>query len=90
VLTAGGECFTIAHNHPTLGVLPSVEDHQLTHRVMDAANVVGLVFEEHLIVTPTFEFFSFRDAKLLNPAKRDIGKSLDVPAAARKARNASK
>ncbi len=65
VLAAGAPAFAIAHNHPTMSASPSIADHSLTHSIMDAANVCGLLFEEHVIVEPTGAFYSFRDAGLI-------------------------
>jgi len=56
---------------------------------MDAANVCGLVFEEHLIVAATGEYFSFRDAGLVVPVKRMGGKPAKLPKAARTGRMTS-
>lgn len=73
VLMSGSEAFAVAHNHPTLNSLPSLSDHDLTHKVMDAANACGLMFEEHVIVEPGGDFYSFRDSGLLIPASRNGG-----------------
>jgi hypothetical protein len=48
---------------------PSISDWNLTQMVMTAANTCGLVLEEHLIVTPTGDFFSFKDAGYIAPFK---------------------
>lgn len=82
VLSAGATVFTLAHNHPTGNALPSVEDQNLTHKVMEAANACGLVFEEHIIVEPSGGSFSFVEHKLLIPAPRGGGKPLDIKRAA--------
>lgn len=79
VLTAGGVVFAVAHNHPTLSPWPSVEDQDLTHAMMDAANACGLVFEDHVVVEPGGTHFSFRDAGLIVPAPRGGGLPLAVP-----------
>ena len=52
VLTAGAERFMVAHNHPTGDPSPTHADLVFTLRVREAADVVGLFFEDHLIVTP--------------------------------------
>lgn len=57
--------------------------------VMDAANACGLVFEQHLIVAATGEYFSFRDAGLVVPVKRMGGKLAKLPKAARTGRTTS-
>lgn len=70
VLTVGASTFMVAHNHPGLSVLPSAADDQMTRAMMRAANACGLSFEEHIIVGPTDEYFSFVEAGLLIPVER--------------------
>jgi DNA repair protein RadC len=82
VLSAGATVFTLAHNHPTGNPLPSIDDQDLTHKIMEAANACGLVFEEHIIVEPSGGSFSFVEHKLLVPAPRGGGKPLDIKRAA--------
>ena len=65
VLAAGAPAFSVAHNHPTMDPTPSYADRQLTNTLMEAANSVGLLFEDHVIVEPTGRSFSFRDAGLI-------------------------
>ena len=69
VLVAGTDRFAIAHNHSTGDVTPTAADIDLTKKVMNAANVVGLFFEDHLIVGPNGEEFSMADKGILVPAK---------------------
>jgi DNA repair protein RadC len=70
VLLAATDRFILAHNHPSGDVSPTANDMLLTHRVMDAANIVGIYFEDHLIVGPNDEFFSLTRAGLLIPVRR--------------------
>ena len=56
--------FYIAHNHPTGSVRPTKQDMQLTADVMEAANAVGMSFEDHIITGPE-GWFSFFDHGLL-------------------------
>lgn len=76
VLAVGASTFMVAHNHPGITVLPSRADHALTLSIMEAANACGLSFEEHIIVGPTDEYYSFVDGGLLIPYPR----GLDRPA----------
>lgn len=71
VLMSGAPAFSVAHNHPTMSVLPSVADTQLTHAFMDAANVLGLLFEDHVIVEPGGDSFSWREAGWINGKNRE-------------------
>jgi DNA repair protein RadC len=51
VLTVDGAAFGIAHNHPSGNLEPSEADRQSTLRLLKGAQVVGLRFLGHLIVT---------------------------------------
>lgn len=73
VLNAGAIAFTIVHNHPTLTPAPSMTDWDLTQKVMAASDACGLVLEEHLIITPTGEYYSFREAGLILPLATPVG-----------------
>jgi hypothetical protein len=68
VLTAASDRFQVAHNHPSGDVRPSKADVALTARIMDAANTLGLYFEDHLIVGPGGAVWSFVDHDMLVPA----------------------
>lgn len=78
VLSVGASSFTVAHNHPSIDIRPSVPDGVVTHTIMDAANACGLSFEEHLIIGPTPTYFSFVDAGLLIPLGRGGAPALEV------------
>jgi DNA repair protein RadC len=78
VLCSGSIAFTLAHNHPALSVAPSVSDQNLSLSIMEAANACSLIYEEHLIVCPTDEYFSFVEAGLLRAAPRGGGKELNL------------
>lgn len=72
VLISGTDRFKIVHNHPSGDTSPTNLDVDLTAKVMAAANTVGLYFEDHLIMGPDAETFSFLDAGLIIPAVRTI------------------
>lgn len=63
-LAAQTDRFYIAHNHPAGPVTPTKPDLGLTADVMEAANVVGMSFEDHIITGPA-GWFSFYDEGLL-------------------------
>lgn len=65
VLTVGTEFFLIAHNHPSGDAHPSSGDFDLTATVLEAANIIGLYFLDHLIAAPSEPVFSFFDHGLL-------------------------
>lgn len=54
----------IAHNHPSDVVEPSEADKQFTTRVKDAATLLGITLEDHLVVGKS-GWYSFREHNLL-------------------------
>lgn len=50
ILVAGTPAFALAHNHPSGDPEPSIDDRALTHRVMRAADLLGIEFLDHLVV----------------------------------------
>ncbi|TKC98578.1 JAB domain-containing protein [Polyangium fumosum] len=56
-LAASG--FALIHNHPSGNPDPSAEDIELTLRVKEAGDQVGLLFVDHVIVTASGRFSSF-------------------------------
>jgi DNA repair protein RadC len=69
VLAAQTDRFYVAHNHPAGEISPTEEDIHLTAQIMAAANAAGLSFEDHLIVGPAGETFSFWEAGILKRAE---------------------
>jgi DNA repair protein RadC len=62
--------FTVVHNHPSGDPSPSEADRRLTRRLREAAEVLGLVFLDHLIIGLPAEgrgqpYFSFKECGLL-------------------------
>lgn len=68
VLVSGTDRFLIAHNHSTGDVTATTIDVDLTAKVMSAANACGIFFEDHIILGPNKEFFSFAEEGLLVPS----------------------
>ena len=48
---SGAEAIIVAHNHPGGTLRPSAEDIELTRRLFDAADLLGVRILDHLIVT---------------------------------------
>lgn len=55
----------VGHNHPSGVVQPSPDDIALTRRLAAASEVMGVVLADHIIVSGSGEFYSFRDAARL-------------------------
>ncbi len=68
VLAVGCDRFQVAHNHPTGDVSPTQKDISVTQAIMAGANNLGLYFEDHHIVGPSGQHYSFAANKLLVPA----------------------
>lgn len=50
----------IAHNHPSGNLEPSVEDRDVTQRIKQAGDLLGIKVLDHLIVSPSVKgYFSF-------------------------------
>jgi DNA repair protein RadC len=63
-LLAGAAAVVVFHNHPSGDVRPSKDDVQLTIRLRDAGEVVGVHLVDHMILADT-QYCSMRDAKVL-------------------------
>lgn len=70
VLTSGCDRFVLVHNHPTDDVFPTNPDLDLTRKVMAAANIVGLYFDDHIIVSPNGNYYSFTASGLIRQSDR--------------------
>lgn len=64
VLKAGGIRCIVAHNHPSGGIEPSLEDLRLTHRLLRAGQSVGVPLMDHLILGQG-QFCSLRETTAL-------------------------
>lgn len=60
VFLAGTDRFVVAHNHPAGELTPTRIDLELTYTLSEAANLLDLTFEDHLIVVPDGGWYSFR------------------------------
>lgn len=60
-LLAGAVSIIVAHNHPSGEVQPSQEDTRVTTKLKEAANLLGIKFLDHIIVTET-NWYSFRES----------------------------
>ena len=54
----------IAHNHPSGQLSPSRADTQVTTRLKEAGNLIGINIVDHIILTPD-GYYSFQDEGLL-------------------------
>lgn len=71
VMRVNGSKMVVAHNHPSQCSEPSEEDIMFTSHLEWAASLIGIGLEDHLIVCRGGNFFSFADAKLIGPLKKN-------------------
>lgn len=50
VLVAQASAFVLAHNHPSGDPTPSAEDVAFTRRIKEAAEIVGVLLVDHVVV----------------------------------------
>jgi DNA repair protein RadC len=55
----------IAHNHPSDTASPSRADRQITDRLKESGKILGIELLDHIIVTPSGNYFSFSDDGLI-------------------------
>ncbi|MCL2602238.1 MAG: DNA repair protein RadC [Treponema sp.] len=54
----------VAHNHPSGNIRPSKEDNEITSRLKNAGDILGITFLDHVIFSET-HFLSLRDEGLI-------------------------
>ncbi|MDX6768938.1 MAG: JAB domain-containing protein [Elusimicrobiota bacterium] len=62
-ILANAAAVVVAHNHPSGDPTPSIEDREVTRRLVRAGELLGIPVLDHLIVAETF--YSFREARLI-------------------------
>jgi DNA repair protein RadC len=71
VVARGCYGFAMVHNHPSGDCTPSNADHRTTCRIREAAELMQLVFLDHVIIgrpTPGRQpYYSFREAGIIRP-----------------------
>lgn len=56
----------LCHNHPSGNCIPSSEDIETTHRMVEAGECLGIQVLDHLIIS-TKGYFSIKEEGLLEP-----------------------
>lgn len=54
----------VAHNHPSDNVKPSINDIEITSRLFNAANMIGIPLLDHIIIGKS-DYFSFKNHNML-------------------------
>ena len=60
----------LVHNHPGGDTAPSPEDVRVTRMLVSAGDIIGIKILDHIIIGPTPDFFSFREAGLLDSSPK--------------------
>ncbi len=76
----------VAHQHPSGDPEPSNEDIEMTNRLVEAGEIIGIIVMDHIIVAPeTRDYTSFREEgyihekqELFNGFDQSEGQELDV------------
>lgn len=64
-LKSAATAIIVAHNHPSGYAKPSDADAILTDKIKKACKTMDISFLDHLIVTPTEEYYSFAEEGIL-------------------------
>lgn len=69
VIIAAGYGFALTHNHPSGDPAPSFQDERFTRRMVEAADLMGLRFIDHIVVGRPeggrSPYYSFREAGII-------------------------
>jgi DNA repair protein RadC len=69
-ITASATAVICSHNHPSGCNTASPEDIELTRRLREAGDILGIPLLDHIIISRT-GYFSFTEGGLLEPPKLD-------------------
>lgn len=69
-IIASATAIIVSHNHPSGCNQASPDDIELTRRLRDAGDILGIPLLDHLIISKT-GFFSFTEGGLLDPCKME-------------------
>lgn len=66
-ILANGASIILGHNHPSGDVQPSIEDTQITKRLVEAGKLLGIPVLDHIIVSTLGEdYYSYSDNNRMN------------------------
>ena len=65
-ILANSSAMILCHNHPSCDLNPSPDDLEVTRKIIKAADIIGILVHEHLIINLENErFFSFADEGII-------------------------
>jgi len=75
VFLSATDRFVVAHNHPSGELVATGPDIELSDQISQAADLLGLMFEDHIIMTPQREWYSMKgNHQLRLPTTRVSGR----------------
>lgn len=63
-LLCNASSIAVTHNHPSGDITPSLEDQEVTKAIFAACEIMKITMLDHIITSPTGDFFSFREKSL--------------------------
>lgn len=73
-LISNSAAMILCHNHPSQDVTPSQDDIEVTKRIIQAANIIGIQVHEHLIISMQDDrYYSFADNGIIKRIYDEIG-----------------
>jgi len=75
-ILANAAALILGHNHPSGDLTPSAADKHITHRIIQAAEIIGIAIHEHLIISMENDgYFSFAEQGYIQEAYDAIKKA---------------
>jgi DNA repair protein RadC len=72
-ILANSSAMILCHNHPSNDLSPSVDDLEITRKIIKAADIVGIQVHEHLIINMENDrYYSFADQGIIKRIYDDI------------------
>ena len=64
-LMQNANCIMLLHNHPSGDPAPSTEDINVTNRLIDAGNIIGIKVLDHIVIGDENNYISFKQRNLM-------------------------
>jgi DNA repair protein RadC len=76
-ILANAAALILGHNHPSGDLTPSESDKAITHKIIQAAEIIGIAVHEHLIISmDDNSYFSFAEHGLIPKAYESVKNSV--------------
>jgi DNA repair protein RadC len=76
-ILANAAALILGHNHPSCDLTPSSADKAITHKIIHAADIIGIAVHEHLIISmDDNSYFSFAEHGLIQEAYESVKNSV--------------